>query len=156
MVCISYRYLALQSCSSHALQLILFHFVHMELPECSTVNMTGSCSEILDGTGGNVLVSVNTSSTSQAEEQDGAQLLNYHLFFFFCSPRPCYSSILLKDCLGTDCTKKIADAVLYQCCNFCFHFSPYVVRINHLCYLKHFWSLFLYHILDFVMNSSSF
>lgn len=54
------------------LQLILFHFVHMELPEPSTVNMTGSCSEILDITGGNVLVSLNTSSTSQAEEQDGA------------------------------------------------------------------------------------
>lgn len=64
--------MALQLCSRHALQLIWFHFMHMELPECSTVNMTGSCSEILDVTGGNVLVSLNTSSTSQAEEQDGA------------------------------------------------------------------------------------
>lgn len=44
----------------------------MELPECSTANMSGSCSEILDVTGGNVLVSLNISSTSKAEEQDGA------------------------------------------------------------------------------------
>lgn len=84
-------------------------------------------------------------------------VLNYLIItFFFCSPRPCYCSTLLKDCLGTDCTKKSADAVLCQCCNSCFHFSPYVVRINHLYYSKHFGSLFLYHILDFDFNSSGF
>lgn len=52
--------------------------------------------------------------------------------------------------------KKSADAVLCQCCNFCFLFSPYVVRSNCLYYWKYFWSLFLCHILDFDLNCSVF
>lgn len=71
-VCIRYRQLVLQLCPSRALQLILLHFLHMELPERFTVNTMGSCSESLHVIGGNVLVLLNTSSRSRAEEQDGA------------------------------------------------------------------------------------